>query len=235
MLLDRFEVVSPGGDRVELPLPAQRLLAFLAVNPRPLLRCYVAGSLWPDVGETRAAANLRSALWRVRRTRVVDVEANGQHLSLPRNLAVDYRDCLARARSLLDNTPRALEGTGARPDLGCADFGGELLPGWYEDWVLVEREHFRQVGMHALERVCELLAQQGRFSEAVEAGLAAVAIEPLRESAHRGLIRAHLAEGNPSEAMRHYRIVHELFTASGMSPSDRIRSLVSGIHGGSAR
>ena len=235
IVLDRFEVLSAAGDLVPLPLPAQRLLAFLAVNPRPLLRCYVAGTLWSNVPEAKAAANLRSALWRVRRTRVIDVDASAQALSLPSDVTVDYRECLAQARWLLDEgTSSVHEHANGAPDLGRAGLGSELLPGWYEDWVVIEREHFRQVTMHALERACELLAEDGRFSEAVEAGLAAVAIEPLRESAHRGLIRAHLAEGNPSEAMRHYRIVHDLFSASGMRTSDRLRSLVTGISGSSA-
>src|SRR6266571_3495035 len=51
----------------------------------------------------------------------------------------------------------------------------DLLPYWYEDWVLVERERFRQLRLHALEALCEQLTALGRFDHAVEAGIAAVA------------------------------------------------------------
>jgi hypothetical protein len=49
----------------ELPLSAQRVLAFLAMQERPLLRVYIAGTLWPGSSERHAAASLRTALWRV--------------------------------------------------------------------------------------------------------------------------------------------------------------------------
>lgn len=59
--------------------------------------------------------------------------------------------------------------------------------------------------LHALESLSARLATLGRYAEAVEAALNAVDIEPLRESAHRALIQAHLAEGNVAEARRAFR------------------------------
>ena len=61
-----------------------------------------------------------------------------------------------------------------------------------------------QIRLHALEALCERLTSTGCYALAIESGLAAVAAEPLRESAHRALIKAHLAEGNRSEALRQY-------------------------------
>jgi len=107
-------------------------------------------------------------------------------------------------------------------------FLGELLPGWYDDWVLIERERHRQLSLHALEMICELLTAAGRFGPAVTAGLAAVREEPLRESAHRGLIQAYLAEGNPSEALRDYRLYEKLLWRElRLKPSGRLSELVS--------
>lgn len=85
-----------------------------------------------------------------------------------------------------------------------AFFNGDLLPDWYDDWLLVERERFRQLRLHALERLSELLVRSGSLAEAVDAGLQAVAGEPLRESAQRALIVAYLAEGNRAAAFRQY-------------------------------
>ena len=90
----------------------------------------------------------------------------------------------------------------------------DLLPDWYDDWVAVERERFRQLRVHALERLCDRLVEAERFGEAIEAGLAAMKSEPLRESAHRALVRAHLAEGNRSEALAQYRRFKALLPTS---------------------
>lgn len=106
--------------------------------------------------------------------------------------------------------------------------GGELLPGWYDDWVLLERERLRQLRLHALEMLADKLACAGRYGEAVQAACAAVRTEPLRKSAHRAVVRVHLAEGNTVEAMRTYgafrdMLAHEL----GVVPTEQMEELVS--------
>jgi DNA-binding SARP family transcriptional activator len=82
--------------------------------------------------------------------------------------------------------------------------GGELLPDWYDDWVVVERERVRHAQLRALEGACRALSARGDYAGAVDAGLRLVAAEPLRESSHRTLIAAHLAEGNVGEAIRQF-------------------------------
>jgi DNA-binding SARP family transcriptional activator len=112
-------------------------------------------------------------------------------------------------------------------ELDPSALSGELLPDWYEDWVLIEREHFRQLRLHALERLCVELTAAGRFAEATEAGLAAVQGEPLRESAHRVLISAYLAEGNPGEAVRQHAFFSRILKQQlGLEPSDLMTDLM---------
>jgi DNA-binding SARP family transcriptional activator len=102
----------------------------------------------------------------------------------------------------------------------------DLLPDWYDDWVLVERERFRQLRLHALERVCDRLIAAGRYSEALQAALAAVAAEPLRESANRYVIEVHLREGNLAEAISHHRSYCRLLQDElGVSPSPSMERL----------
>ena len=60
-LLRSFEL-RRGGDRVRLPLSAQRLVALLALRNRALHRVYVAGTLWLDASEERAGSNLRTTV-----------------------------------------------------------------------------------------------------------------------------------------------------------------------------
>jgi len=223
-LLDSFELTC-GSRRLELPLPAQRLLAFLALHDQPMLRGFVAGTLWLESNEAHAAGSLRSALWRTRRVGLRLVEARGRRLELASVVAVDVRTVVAWARRVLDP---ATELRGA--DVAPIWRPGQLLPDWYEDWVEIERARLRELRAHALEALCHRLTAAGRFGEATEAGLAAVRDEPLRESAHRGLIGVHLAEGNRAAALHQYRaFAHLLRDEVGMSPSSRMEQLMESI------
>lgn len=104
---------------------------------------------------------------------------------------------------------------------------GELLPDWDDDWIAFERARLRQLCVHALEALCRRLSLAGRDGRAIDAGLAAVAAEPLRESAQRVLISAHLREGNVTEARRQYPSYRELLWESlGIEPSESLRALV---------
>jgi DNA-binding SARP family transcriptional activator len=103
----------------------------------------------------------------------------------------------------------------------------ELLPGWYDDWVITEREHLRQLRLHALEALARELAARGRHAVAIEVALSAIALDPLRESGHRTLISLYLAEDNLSEAARHLRIFAGLLREElGVAPSPRMMQLV---------
>ena len=218
-LLNGFELRYES-DVVSLPMSAQRLLAFLALRDRPLQRVYVAGVIWVDYSQEHANANLRTTLWRLRRPRCPLVLATSTHLALDGGVAVDIREAAWRAQ-------RAIEHRAEHADLPELCEAGDLLPDWYDDWLLIERERFRQLRLHALEALCDDLARAGLYAAATEAGLAAIAGEPLRESAHRGLIKAHLAEGNVGEAIRQYKIYRDLLRRDlGLEPSSEMERLV---------
>jgi DNA-binding SARP family transcriptional activator len=210
---------------VEVIWSVKRLLAFLALTDRPLSRAYVAGTLWSDSLSDRANANLRSSLWRTQRACRLLIVATSQNIALGPHVRVDVRTAIGRAHHLLEATAPVHEAdlsTHTRLDLAA-----DLLPDWYDDWVTVERERFRQLRLHALEAMCERLTAIGRYGQAVDAGLAAVRAEPLRESAHRTLIRAHLAEGNLSEAVRQYEHCRRLWREElGLEPSRSLSVLL---------
>jgi len=197
-------------------------LALLALRSRPLERLYVAGLLWLDASEERAGASLRSALWRLPQPGGVPVvETSATHLRLASDVYVDFHDLAARMERLDQASSEIHE---LAPSSALT---GDLLPDWYEDWILLERERFRQLRLHALEALCARLTEAGRFGAAVQAGLTAVSGEPLRESAHRTLIQAHLAEGNPGEAVRQYHLYRRLLADElAIEPSAAIRALV---------
>jgi len=212
-----------------LPPSAQRLLALLALHDRPLLRPHVAGTLWLDTTEERASANLRSSLWRLNRPGPKLVEATSFQLRLASDVRVDVREAAALAHRLLARSDGA---TGTEVDLAPDPrlLTGELLPDWYDDWVMLERERLRQLSLHALEALGGRLLAAERLGEALEAALEAIAMEPLRESARRLLIRIHLAEGNAAEAIREYELCGRLFREQlGLEPSPQLTQLVSNL------
>jgi DNA-binding SARP family transcriptional activator len=218
-LLDGFEVASHG-EAVEFPHAVERLVALLAVHDRPLRRPYVAGSLWPDVSEAHADGSLRSALWRARSVEGLVTQTSGGCVRLGPGVAVDLNERLIISRHLLARSPAEL-----------ADLAGlyqhELLPDWYEGWLDDWREQWRQVRIHALEQLANALVATGRSGEAIHVGLAAVRTDPLRESSHRALIEAHLAEGNAAEAHRSYTAYARLLEGElGLAPSPRIAALL---------
>ena len=223
-LLDTFELTCDG-EPVSLPMSAQRLLAFLALHPRQLLRGYIAGALWPETREERAHASLRSALWRLRRPGHALTEGSEGRLGLAHEVVIDVRELVSLAHAILDRDHplEPLEDSGAE----LIGLSGELLPDWYDDWVLIEREHVRQLRLHALEVLCDRLLEAGRFAAASETALAVIATDPLRESAHRALIRVHLAEGNIGEALRQYAFFRRLSQEQlGMRPSAHMEALM---------
>jgi DNA-binding SARP family transcriptional activator len=215
-LVGRFACRVDGSD-LRLTPTAERVLAFLALARRPVRRHQLAGTLWPDVTDRQALARLRSALWKVPAAhRGVLVEADTTTVALHATATVDLYD--------LDPTEASPDADGPA---GAPIPRGELLPGWCEEWVLVERERHRQLRLHALEDRCARACGLGRFVEALEAGLEAVAQEPLRESAHRRVIEVHLAEGNAAEALTQYETFRRLLrTELGLAPSDAMRALV---------
>jgi DNA-binding SARP family transcriptional activator len=222
-LLDTFALAYDGRE-VELPMPSRRLLAYLALQERPLHRTYLAGALWLDSSEARAAGSLRSALWRIRRCGCELVEEDDHRLRLATTVGLDVREAYEWAARVQEpGADLTLD------DVAAASASAELLRDWYDDWVVLERERFRQVRAHALEVLTTRLVRDGRFVEAIEVALAAVQNEPLRESAHRAVIGVHLAEGNRAEALRHYAYYRRLVTDRlGIEPSARMESLVRG-------
>jgi DNA-binding SARP family transcriptional activator len=103
----------------------------------------------------------------------------------------------------------------------------ELLPGWDDEWVVIERERLRQLRLLSLEAICDARSRAGDYGSAVEAGILAAGLEPLRESSHRALIRAHLAAGNYCEALRQYEDLYQhLVQQLSIKPSDATRRLL---------
>ena len=117
------------GQRKDVPEGSKRLLVFVALRRTRVERSCVAGTLWPIGGELRAAGNLRSALWRLRRAEIDLIVADKWSLALSDQVVVDLRVMEEWAARLIANTA-------TRDDLGVMQWhmdALDLLPGWYDD------------------------------------------------------------------------------------------------------
>lgn len=238
--------VRSNGRRREFGTMASKLLAFLTLQREPTERSVVAATLWPYVRDARAAANLRTVLWRIRQLDNDLIVLTASRLGLLPSAEVDYRRHERLAREVLTKQPLVdlvaefggVEATGVKtPEDTNLRSGtqqiiqsltGELLTNWYDDWLGLHQERWRQLRLHALDSFSIQLTEAGYYAAAVDAATAAVAAEPLRESAYRSLMMAHLAEGNVSEAVRtHERYCTLLERELGIAPSLQMYELLS--------
>ncbi|GIJ25093.1 hypothetical protein Vqi01_02550 [Micromonospora qiuiae] len=201
-LLGGFRLMH-GGTPVLVPRGLQRIIALIGLRP-DATRTHLAGLLWPEATEERALSSLRTALWRLRQDPYCPLIITADTVRLDPAVRVDVDELEATAARVRDgqapdDAARAL--TAGRHD---------LLPGWYDDWVLTSRERLRQLRLHMLEQVASQHLAAGRHGEALEAALEAMAAEPLRETPHRLVVRIHLAEGNAFEAVHAFYVYRDL-------------------------
>jgi DNA-binding SARP family transcriptional activator len=185
-------------------------------------RDQLAGMLWPESSEQHALSSLRAAVWNTRRA-AGDVLLVQQHtLALAGDLAVDVTQLVGVAAGVT-----AAPGAHDSPEVVKSLESADLLPGWYDDWVLFERERVDHVRFHALEALARARLRAGRPHEAADAARSALRIEPLHEGANVLLVRSCLVAGGTVEAVRHFhdyrlRLERDL----GIRPSDQLLELV---------
>jgi DNA-binding SARP family transcriptional activator len=220
-LLGGFALIDHGMS-VDVPNAGQRVLALLGVMGGSAHRSQLAGTLWPDQTERRALSNMRAAVWRLPAVGRDVIERHGSVVKLGPQIDVDLVKVTSLACDLLDHRG-VNDGVRTGLELLCRD----LLPGMDEEWLVVPRERHRQRRLHALEALAQRDLEDGRALDAVDAALAAVASEPLRESAQLMVIRAHLAAGNRAAALDQYHQFKRLLaTELCVEPSRELTELV---------
>ena len=213
-LLDRF-CFEYDDTPVVLPAALVRLVAFLALRG-PSRRCVVAGTLWPDVSEEHALASLRTSIWRMNRLAPGLLSATSGSVAVSEAASVDSRDQEEFATGLL---------RGQLDDDGVVDglsvlWGGALLPGWYDDWVLYEREKLEQRKVRALESLATTAYESGDLVTALDAAREASRREPLLDAMRSIAIRARLGLGDVSGAVHEYRAYRRFLALElGIEPS----------------
>jgi SARP family transcriptional regulator, regulator of embCAB operon len=219
-LLGAWEA-SLQGHSVQIGPRQQRLLAVLAVHgPRP--RCYLSGLLWPECTEAHGLGSLRAAVFALSRRLPGAVVCRGTALALSEEVDVDLHHLLdLLARPVAEWSPE-------RDDRWLLERAGmELLPGWYDDWVLEEQERLHDLYVNAVEDRAEHCLELGDVHRALALARTLRDVDPLRESAVRLVIRAHLALGNEADAWRAFRGFRAVLARElGTEPSPRVRNLL---------
>jgi DNA-binding SARP family transcriptional activator len=213
--------LASGSGSISIGTREQRLITFVALHGRRR-RSYIAGVLWPDSTERRAHGNLRASLFQVQRNAPGLLDADRTTIDLADGVQVDvedFRRCVAEVATGGDELD-------FRASFQILD-SGELAPGWYDDWVVFERERLQHDRVRALETLADAELRRGRIDEAVIAARAAANVEPLRDSPRAIEIRAHLEAGNTGAAICAYRAHAALLRDElGIEPSTGLRELV---------
>lgn len=208
------------GVPIDVGIRQQRLIAALALfGPRS--RHFLAGLLWPDSTSAQAAGSLRASFFNVTHQQPNLLGSSNDSLFLDPGAAVD----LHRLRRLFAD----IENSAADPTPDATEVlrTAELLPGWYEDWVLFEQERLQQQRLESLETLARDFLMIGDVGRAIDAAQVAAAIEPLRESVHLLLLRGHLEAGNTATALRTYQTFRDrLRRELGVAPSRRFTELL---------
>lgn len=220
-LLGGFRTVTEG---VELALPpaARRLIALLALRGAPLPRQEGVSLLWPHLDERAGGASLRTTISRLRRL-APSLIAPGRHdLFLRKSVDVDVGRLESMKRAVANG-----EWSTDAETWNSLDLTAELLPGWSDDWLSLERHRVRELCLRLIEARASRLAADGDSLMAATTAYDAVCADPLRETAVRTLIEIQLADGNRVEAVRSFlEFRQRLRREVGLEPSESLRRLM---------
>jgi DNA-binding SARP family transcriptional activator len=110
-------------------------------------------------------------------------------------------------------------------------YGGELLPGYYADWLFPEQQRLEETFFQTLRQLIAHHARAGEFDAALRCALRATSADPLREEAHQEVMRLYSAAGRPSSALRHYHDLEQLLREQmDEAPSEATRAFAEEIN-----
>lgn len=215
--------------RPPLTFPTQKtfaLLAYLAVESRrPHRREALAGLLWPDLPEVTARSNLRKTLERLHAALGEDdassaarpllrVDAQLVQFDVEAGQRLDVLEFEALLRACERHTHRALDtcpACAARLAQALEWYRGDFLAGFsikdgapFEEWALVQREHFRRRAVTALDALISRHTQLGEHEPARRWLLRQLELEPWREESHRRLMSVLALVGQRTAALAQY-------------------------------
>lgn len=226
-MLGQFDL-RHGGQIIEVPTrAAQSLLAYLALNASVSHRREkLAGMLWPDSDEANARSYLRHALWRVRRSLDETPPASGAFLQVD-DIELSFRP---ESPHWLDASALTIGGNPSRltlPELEAAValYQGELLPGFYDEWVVLEREHMQAAYTRRVKLLLDRMAEEARWDDMLELAERWIAHGRVPEAAFEAIMVAHSGLRDPGAVRSTYeRAADALERELGLEPSETLET-----------
>lgn len=209
---------------------AQSLFAYLILNAGTAYRREkLAGQLWPDTREEAARDYLRHALWRIRKVLLsagATTCLQADDLTVSFAATGDYRLDAADVKRAGEckATDALMKALGA--------YAGELLPGFYDEWVVLERTHLQSIYETEMARLLEMLQEAGSWAEVLEWAEKWIAFGQRPEPAYRALMSAHAATGDMSRVAAAYERCVKTLDEFGVEPSDQTKKLYDDIKSG---
>ncbi len=235
-LLGRVHV-SIGADRKPLKLTRQsatELAYFAATRGQLHSREHLIERFWPEEGTNRARANLSSAIWRLQRTLrggaapSLSVDSLGD-IGFERNAPIWVdSEFFERALSTAFASPRGALAKTALGNVvkGLELYRGEYMPGWYDDWVLTQRERLHELRFRAKLRLLEHYEAIDEFDDAIDCAHELLRMDALRETVHRRLMRIYAKNGEPAKLVTQYRMLERMLKSElGVRPSAQTEAL----------
>ena len=201
------------GQEIDVPGRKERaLLSYLALPAgEARSRDKLAGLLWSDRGDTQARESLKQVVFKLRK--LLDCVQ-------PAPLLADREFVtLERAAVTVDVTEfERLIGEGSLESLAraIALYRGELLDGLdlrdaaFEGWLLTERQRLRNLASEALAKLVDWHMSAGAHDQAAAAARRLLAMDPLREVAHRALMQIYAAQGQTALALKQYQLCRDV-------------------------
>lgn len=211
----------------------QSLLAYLLLHrnaPQP--RQHLAFVLWPDSTEAQARTNLRQLLHHLRRAlpqsdsflQVGPASIQWRPEGLFSLDVAQFELAADRADEADDAAVRE------RLEEAVALYGGELLPGCYDEWILPLRESLRDRNIELLERLATTLEQERDYQAGARNAELLLRWDPLHESTYRRLMRLYSLCGDRARALRVYHTCATVLERElGVEPSSATREAYSAL------
>lgn len=215
------------GDAPPRRPPTQRVLSLLGFlitrHHVPQGRDKLVDLLWPDLMPRQGRRMLSDTLWRARRLLAPDDTGETPLLIVAAD-TVTFRpdpatwvDVIAfeqQMRPLLNGEAPAELDEAALDQVRAAVelYRGDFLEDCYDDWALYERERLRELYLSSLQVLLSHYQRARAYDLGLRIALRLVRADPLREEAHRELMRLYYLLGREADALRafeHCRTVLE--------------------------
>ncbi len=241
LLFGGFTVQRAGGALPPIPSRAGRaLLAYLVLNrDRSHPRGRIATLFWPDLPEARGRRRLSHTLWQIQDA-LGELAGGVAHLDVrPDALSFDtsatywldveeFETGLATARTALDADRPADVDAALRRAVEL--YRGDLLAGYFDEWILAEQHRLAQAHLSALGQLVSRRKSAGAYEEALVYARRLTNHDPLREDAHREVMRLCVLLGRPSEALAQYERCRSVLAEElGAEPAESTRRLLARI------